>query len=842
MSTPTAPPDHVAHAHQAAPVKMTHAQVLEALSGLLLGMFVAILSSTVVSNALPTIVNDLGGTESSYTWVVTAALLATTISTPIWGKLADTFSKKLLVQIALVLFVVASAVAGLSTSMGMLIALRVAQGIGGGGLLALAQVILATMVTPRERGRYSGYLGATFALATVGGPLIGGVLTEHLSWHWCFYVGVPFAIVAFFVLQFRLKLPEQPRREIHIDYLGALLLAGGVSALLVWVSLAGHQFAWGSWWTVALVTAGVVLLALTVLAESRAADPLIPLRFFRNPTIVLSALASLFVGVAMFGATIFLSQYFQLGRGQSPTRSGLSTIPMIVGLFLSSTIAGQFITRTGRWKGWLVSGGVLLTAGLALMGTVEHDSAYWAVAIFMALVGLGVGMMMQNLVLAVQNVAAPEDLGSASSFVAFSRSLGGAIGVSALGAVLGHRVTDHLLDGVRDAGVDPAALAPLSGGSLPDLSELGEPLRTLVMSAYGSGIADVFLVAAPFALVAFLVTLFFKENSLRSDDATPAMAPETAAATGSTPVQPPVAADASEAGTAAQGGTAARGGAVPAPAPAERTDTGLALAGTVRHADGRPLPDAVVTLADQGGQQVARTSSGDDGGYRIALPTGGTYLLIVAAPHVAPSATLVGVGSASVQRDVVLSGRSAITGRVLTRDAATDTDRGVAGALVTLTDVTGQVVGSTRSGTDGGYSFGALVGGGYVLTAQSESHRPLARSIDVPDSGALACDLLLTGGGRLTGTVVAASDGRRLREATVTLVDGDGQVVGSVLTDSDGGYGFEDLAGGHYTLTAAGYAPVATNVDVEEDTVSAVQVTLGSAGTAEGAPVRERQR
>ncbi|WP_337059424.1 MFS transporter [Kineococcus sp. G2] len=841
MSTPTAPPQ------QAAPVKMTHAQVLEALSGLLLGMFVAILSSTVVSNALPTIVNDLGGTESSYTWVVTAALLATTISTPIWGKLADTFSKKLLVQVALVLFVVASAVAGLSTNMGMLIALRVAQGIGGGGLLALAQVILASMVTPRERGRYSGYLGATFALATVGGPLIGGVLTEHLSWHWCFYVGVPFAVIAFFVLQFRLKLPEQPRREVHIDYLGALLLAGGVSALLVWVSLAGHQFDWGSWWTVALVTAGVVLLALTVLAESRAKDPLIPLRFFRNPTIVLSALASLFVGVAMFGATIFLSQYFQLGRGQSPTRSGLSTIPMILGLFLSSTIAGQFITRTGRWKGWLVSGGVLLTAGLGLMSTVAYDTDYWLVAVFMALVGVGVGAMMQNLVLAVQNVVAPQDLGSASSFVAFSRSLGGAIGVSALGALLGHRVTEHLVDGVRDAGVDPAALASLSGGSLPDLSELTEPVRTLVMSAYGAGIADVFLVAAPFALVAFLVTLFFKENALRSDDAVPAMVPETAAATGTTPVQPPVAADAPEHGTAAQDGaaapdgTTARGGAAPAAPTAERTDAGLSLSGTVRHPDGRPLPAAVVTLADQSGQQVARTSSGDDGGYRVDLPTGGTYLLIVAAPHVAPSATLVGVGSAPVQRDVVLSGRSAITGRVLTRDTATDTDRGVDGALVTLTDVTGQVVGSTRSGTDGGYSFGGLVGGGYVLTAQSESHRPLARSIDVPDAGALACDLLLTGGGRLTGTVVAASDGRRLREATVTLVDDSGQVVGSVLTDADGGYGFEDLAGGHYTLTAAGYAPVATSVDVEEDTVSAVQVTLGSAGASEDAPARAQQ-
>ncbi|WP_432486134.1 MFS transporter [Kineococcus esterisolvens] len=832
MSTTATPP-------QAAPVKMSHKEVLEALSGLLLGMFVAILSSTVVSNALPTIVNDLDGTESSYTWVVTAALLATTISTPIWGKLADTFSKKLLVQIALVVFVVASAIAGLSTSMGMLIALRVVQGIGGGGLMALAQVILASMVSPRERGRYSGYLGATFAVATVGGPLIGGVLTEHLSWHWCFYVGVPFAVIAFFVLQFRLKLPAQPRHEVHIDYLGALLLAGGVSALLVWVSLAGNEFAWGSWWTVALVGAGVVLLALTVLAESRAKAPIVPLKFFREPTIALSALASLFVGVAMFGATIFLSQYFQLGRGQSPTRSGLSTIPMIAGLFLSSTIAGQFITRTGRWKGWLVAGGVLLTAGLALMGTIAHDTAYWTVAVYMALVGLGVGMMMQNLVLAVQNVAAPQDLGSASSFIAFSRSLGGAVGVSALGAVLGHRVTDHLLDGLETAGIDPAATGSLSsGGGIPDLSALPGQLRTVVMSAYGSGIADVFLLAAPFALVALVASLFFKERALRDDDgdrgASPTMVPETATATGTTPVQLPVAD-----GTA----TARATGGVPAQSSraASRTGTGLGVSGAVRHADGRPLPEAVVTLADQSGQQVARTTSAADGTYRVDLPTGGTYLLIVAAPHVAPSAALVAVGGTPVRRDVVLSGRSAITGRVLAHEPAADADRGVTGALVTLTDVTGRVVGSTRSGEDGGYSFSDLVGGAYVLTAQSGAHRPLARSVDVPDSGALACDLLLSGGGRLTGTVVAASDGRRLPEATVTLVDADGQVVGSTVTDADGGYGFEDLAGGHYTLTASGFAPVATSVDVAEGTVCAVQVTLGAAA-GEPAPHTRAQQ
>ncbi|MFD0484100.1 MFS transporter [Kineococcus sp. GCM10028916] len=849
MSTTT--DTHLAPSDSAAP-KMSHKEVLEALSGLLLGMFVAILSSTVVSNALPTIVNDLHGTESGYTWVVTAALLATTISTPIWGKLSDLFSKKLLVQTALIIYVIASVVAGLSTNMGMLITLRVFQGIGGGGLLALTQVVLASMVSPRERGRYSGYLGATFALATVGGPLIGGVLTQHLSWHWCFYVGVPFAVIAFFVLQFKLKLPPQAKRAVSIDYLGAFLLAAGISALLVWVSLAGTQFAWGSWWTVALVAGGVVFLGLAVLAEHRAKEPIVPLKFFRNPTIALSAAASLFVGVALFAATIFLGQYFQLARGETPTRAGIMTIPMIIGLFLSSTIAGRFITKTGRWKSWLVVGGLLLTVGLGLMGTIEYDTNYWVVAPYMALVGLGVGMMMQNLVLAVQNVVEPRDLGSASSFVAFARSLGGAIGVSALGAVLGHRVTSHLTSGLRSAGIDPAAAARSLGSStgVPDLATIPEPVRGIVQAAYGSSIAEVFLIAAPFALFAFVITFFFKERALRGGEETGQDA--QVATTAPAAVQDSPAGHAAVEGSHSNSVNGSVNGAAAAlngvahhdreettgvSAQSTRTDTGLSLSGSVRHHDRRPLPGAVVTLADQSGQQVARTSTREDGTYRLALPTGGTYLLIVAAAHVAPSATLVGIGDTSVTRDVVLSGRSAITGRVLAHEIHDGVDsgnhHGVQGALVTLTDVTGEVVGSTRTDGGGSYAFDQLMGGSYVLTAQNESHRPLARSVEVPDSGALACDLVLTGGGRLTGTVVAASDGRVVREASVTLVDSSGEVVGSVVTGTDGSYSFEDLAGGHYTLTAAGFAPVATAVDIEEDTVSAAQLTLGSgqAGT-----------
>ncbi|WP_459115367.1 MDR family MFS transporter [Streptomyces sanyensis] len=498
---------------------MTHRQIMEALSGLLLGMFVAILSSTIVSNALPEIIGDLGGGQSAYTWVVTASLLAMTATTPLWGKLADLFSKKLLVQLALIVYVLGSVVAGLSTSSGMLIACRVVQGIGVGGLSALAQIVMAAMISPRERGRYSGYLGATFAVATVGGPLLGGVITDTdwLGWRWCFYVGVPFAVVALVVLQKTLKLPVV-KREVTVDWWGASLISASVSLLLVWVTFAGDKYAWASWQTAAMVGGSVALGALFVLVESRASDPIIPLRLFRNRTITLASLASLFVGVAMFAGTVFFSQYFQLARGESPTMSGVLTIPMIGGLFVSSTVSGLVITRTGRWKAWLVGGGVLVTAGLGLLGGIRYDTPYWHVAVFMAVMGLGIGMMMQNLVLCTQNQVPPQDLGAASSVVTFFRSLGGAVGVSALGAVLGTKVTDYVGEGLRKLGPEAAALGHggTGGGGIPDLDALPEPVRLVMEDAYGHGVGDVFLYSAPFALLALLVTLFIKEVALRT--------------------------------------------------------------------------------------------------------------------------------------------------------------------------------------------------------------------------------------------------------------------------------------------------------------------------------------
>jgi EmrB/QacA subfamily drug resistance transporter len=499
--------------------QMSHAQILEALTGLLLGLFVAILSSTVVSNALPRILSQLHGGESAYTWVVTSTLLSTTATTPIWGKLADLMSKKLLVQMSLVIFVAGSAVAGLSQNTGMLIGSRVIQGVGVGGLSALTQVCMAAMIAPRERGRYSGYLGATFALATVTGPLIGGVIvdTPWLGWRWCFYVGVPFAIAALVVLQRTLHLPTIKRDDVVIDWRGATLITAAVSLLLVWVSLAGHNFDWWSWQTTAMVGGSVAIAGLAIRTEARAAEPIIPLHLFRSRTIVMATVASLFVGVAMYGATIFLSQYFQISRGASPTKSGLLTMPLILGLFLSSLVSGRIITRTGRWKRFLLAGTALVTVGMALMGLLRYDTPYWQVSAYMALIGLGIGMCMQNLVLSVQNTVQIRDLGAASSTVAFFRTLGGAAGVSVLGAVLGHQVYAHITSGLTGLGVRAGGMSG-STTAIPSLGTLPGPIRLVVQQAYGIGAADIFLVAAPIAFLSFVAVCFIHEVPLRSSN------------------------------------------------------------------------------------------------------------------------------------------------------------------------------------------------------------------------------------------------------------------------------------------------------------------------------------
>jgi EmrB/QacA subfamily drug resistance transporter len=492
---------------------MTHRQVMESLSGILLGMFVSILATSVVSSSLPKIVSDLGGSQSSYTWVVTATLLTTTITTPIWGKLADLVNRKLLIQLALAISVLSSAAAGFSQNVEFLIGMRALQGIGAGGLTALATVLLADILSPRERGKYMGLMGGIMGVGMVGGPLLGGVLTDALSWHWNFFVGLPFAVAAIIVLQRTLHLPRLPRKVVKIDYWGAALISVGIATLLLWVTFAGNSYDWVSWQTAVMVIGSLVVLAVACVVETKVADPIIPMHLFKNRTLVLSVIASVAVGVAMFGTSVFLSQYMQVARGKTPTQSGLLTIPMILGLFISSTISGRLITKYGRYKGFMVAGAATLTVGLALMGTIRYDTSFVLVGLYMFVMGAGMGMLMQNLVLAVQNTLDVTEVGSGTSTVAFFRSLGGAIGVSALGAVLGSRITTLVTDGLVKAGIDPSALG---GGTsaVPDVSTLPEPVKGIVESSYGEGIADLFLIAAPLGVIALIAVLFLKEVPL----------------------------------------------------------------------------------------------------------------------------------------------------------------------------------------------------------------------------------------------------------------------------------------------------------------------------------------
>lgn len=466
----------------------SHREILEALSGIWVALLVAILSSTIVSNALPTILADLHGTQTQYTWVITAMLLASTASTPVWGKLADLFDKKMLLQVAIVLFVVGSVLAGFSQNMEQLIGFRVVQGLGMGGVQALGQVVVGALLSPRERGRYSGYTGMVISAGTVGGPLVGGFLVDWPGWRWCFFVCVPLALVALFVLRRTLHLPSV-RKQVKIDYLGATLITGGVSLVLMWVSFAGKDFAWVSGESALFVGGTVLALGAAYFVERRADAPVIPLHLFRNRTVVLAMLGGVAVGTAMFGASVFMGQYFQIARGFSPTKAGLLTVPLVLGLSLSSTVSGQLIARSGRWKGYLVWGAFSLVAGLALLGTIDHATNLVLMGAYLALVGVGVGLTMQNLVLAVQNGVGFADLGAASSTATFLRSLGGTAGVSVLGAVLAAQVSTGTLD---------------SGSLSP-----------VVRDSYGDAMGQLFLIAAGLAVFTVIAVLLIKEQPLR---------------------------------------------------------------------------------------------------------------------------------------------------------------------------------------------------------------------------------------------------------------------------------------------------------------------------------------
>ena len=511
-----------------APKTLTHKEIMFVLSGLMVGMLLAALDQTIVSTALKRIVEDFNGLEH-YTWVVTAYLLTSTASTPLYGKISDLYGRRPVFQFAIITFLIGSFAAGAATSMTQLIAFRAVQGLGAGGLMSLTFVIIGDIISPRERGKYQGYFGGVWGLSSVAGPLLGGYFSDHAQilgvtgWRWIFYINLPFGIAALIITSMSLHIPKV-KREHSIDYLGALLLVSGVSALLLGISVYGPQDGWQASKTLLTLAAALVLILLFIFQESRAKEPILPLTLFKNHTVSVTSVMAFIIGAGMFGAIIMLPLYLQVVKGDSATSAGLKLIPFMIGIVSMSIVSGKMITKHGHYKRFPIIGLALMTVGLAMLSTLTESTPFWQLSIYSILIGAGLGFSMQTIVIALQNAVDFKDLGVATSANTFFRSIGATMGVALFGTVYASRLAHNLpieIEKLRAS--NPAALVGATPEKFEALKENTAVLQTFspelqvgIINAFVNSFHIVFLTAVPVTVIGFFIAFMLRETPLRT--------------------------------------------------------------------------------------------------------------------------------------------------------------------------------------------------------------------------------------------------------------------------------------------------------------------------------------
>nr|WP_308209718.1 MFS transporter [Nocardia amikacinitolerans] len=781
--------------------QLSHRQILTILSGLLLGIFLAALDQNIVSVAIVPIANSLHGFDEQ-AWATTAYLITATITTPLYGKLADIYGRKPWYLIAIGLFVAGSVACTFATSMYELAAFRAFQGLGAGGLMSLAFTILGDIVPARERVRYQGYFMVVFGSSTVLGPVLGGLFSGYdelaglAGWRWVFLVNVPIGLLAFVVVAKVLDVPHQ-RQPHRIDWFGALTLTICVVPLLI-VAEQGREWGWTSDRALICYGVGAAGLVLFVFVEFLMKDAaLIPLRLFRNSTFSVSIVGGFIVGIAMFGAIVLVPLYFQVVRGYSPTKAGLLMLPLVVGIMIGAQIAGIVTKLTGRYKILPVAGCFLIALGAALHGGVHYDSPLWEPLLYGGVIGCGLGACMQTLIIAAQNAGPRTDMGVSTAAATFFRQMGGTLGVAIFLTILFNLLPGRIVDafgGQLPEGFDTARLGELQSDT-GELAAIPADLRAPILIGFTDAMAGVFYVAAAVAVLAGVVLMFMKEIPLQDDPIVPEPGPDGA--------------DNSKSWAESQvWAGAAEVFSEPEPVLAAAAAESRSLFGRIQHEDGHPVPDAALTLIDKSGRQVARAVGDANGRYSIDVPDASTYVLIAAAAGHQPTAVSVVAGSWPQELDVKLMGSGTVSGTV----KSSGSGKPLGGATVTLTDRQGEVVGATVTADDGAYVCHGVVSGTYTMVALAEHMRPHATTLTVPDSGLLRHDIDMEPNAVLAGSALA--DGRVVPDVQIMLLDMAGDLTATARTDADGRYVVPDLPEGQYTVVARGYPPVTSRVTV----------------------------